>query len=218
MTLAADRIRTRRQAFAAPGSMLDRIVRLLAIGLPAGIGAVVAMMLISPLSPRGEVSFLLDRNRVAIAEDRLLVNDAMYRGQDSRGRPFSLVAGSAVQHSGSVPEVALRDLTARIILPEGPAELTANAGTYGIESELVAIPGVVRFSAADGYELAARNVTINLPARTLSGDGRVSGVIPAGSFSANAIRADLVERSLVLAGDARLSMVPGRLRLPSAMR
>jgi len=46
----------------------------------------------------------------------------------------------------------------------------------------------------------------------------VDGVIPAGSFSANAIRADLVSRDLVLAGNARLRMIPGKLRLPSAMR
>lgn len=218
MTAAADLIRTRRQAFAAPGSALDRAVRFLSVAMPMAIGVIAALMLITPLSPRGEVSFLLDRNKVAIADDRLRVDDAMYRGQDSKGRPFSLVAGEAVQRSNTVPIVNLRALTARIMLPEGPAELSAPEGSYSMASERVTIPGIVQFTAADGYRLGARNVTIDLTGRTLLGSGRVSGVIPAGSFSADSIRADLVTRTLVLSGNARLRMIPGKLRMPSAMR
>lgn len=217
MTLAADRIRTKRQAFAAPGSPLDKAVRVLAVALPALVGVVAAMMLITPLSPRGEVSFLLDRNKVAVADDRLLVNNAMYRGQDSRGRPFSLTAGSAVQQSNSVPVVEMDELTARIILPDGPAVLSAPSGTYDIDEEQVAIPGIVRFTAADGYVFSARNVTVDLPSRIMVGDGRVSGEIPAGRFEANAMRADMNARTISLVGDARLVMVPGQLRMPSGI-
>lgn len=218
MTQAADRIRTRRQHMAAPGSALDRIVRVLAVGLPALVGVVAAMMLITPLSPRGEISFLLDRNKVAIAEDRLRVDNAMYRGQDSHGRPFSLVAGEAVQQSNNVPIVELEDMTARIVLSEGPAVLTAPRGSYDIEEEQVGIPGMVRFNAADGYEFVARNVTIDLPSRTMAGEGQVSGAIPAGTFSADAMHANLQERVFSLDGHARLRMVPGRLRLPREMQ
>ncbi len=217
MTKAADQMRNRRQAFAAPGSSLDRIVRLLAVGLPALVGVIAAMMLITPLSPRGEISFLLDRNKVAVADDRLRVDNAMYRGQDGDGRPFSLVAGEAVQQSNTVPEVVLQDMIARIVLSGGPAVLTAPRGIYDIDDEQVGIPGIVRFTAADGYEFVARNVTIDMATRTLVGNGQVNGAIPAGTFSANSMRADLEQRSFALIGDARLRMVPGRLRLPTGM-
>ena len=217
MTLAADRIRTRRQAFAAPGSAFDVIVRWLAVGLPALVGVIAAMMLIAPLSDRGEVSFLLDRNKVAVADDRLRVDEAMYRGQDARGRPFSLTTGAAVQKSASVPVVAMQDLVARILLPEGPALLATAGGRYAFRDDLVMIPGVVRFTAADGYRMLVRNVTIDLKAQTLHGEGRVEGVIPAGSFEADSIHADLAARTLRLEGNARMRMVPGELRLPSGM-
>ncbi|MFB0612112.1 LPS export ABC transporter periplasmic protein LptC [Aurantiacibacter poecillastricola] len=217
MTRAADQMRTKRQAFATPGSSLDSIVRVLAVALPALVGVIAAFMLITPLSPRGEISFLLDRNKVAVADDRLRVDNAMYRGQDSNGRPFSLVAGEAVQQSNTVPLVQLQDMTARMVLSGGPAILTAPRGIYDIDDEQVGIPGVVQFTAADGYEMVARNVTIDLPTRTMLGDGNVSGAIPAGSFSANAMRADLEERTIALEGNARLRMVPGQLRLPSGM-
>ncbi|MXO88412.1 LPS export ABC transporter periplasmic protein LptC [Alteraurantiacibacter aestuarii] len=218
MTVEADKIRSRRQAFAAPGSRLDTMVRVLAIGLPALVGVVAAMMLITPLSPRGEVSFLLDRNKVAIAEDRLRVDNAMYRGEDSSGRPFSLAAGDAVQTSRTVPVVEMHDLVARIILPEGPAVLTADTGTYAIDKEQVGIPGVVEFTAADGYHMVARNVVVDLPTRSLVSDGRVEGSIPAGTFEADSLRANLAERTLSLIGNARLRMVPSQLRLPRGVQ
>ena len=214
MSQQADQIRDRRRAFALPGGSLDRTVKLLAVALPALVGAVAATMLISPLSPRGEVSFLLDRNKVATADDRLRVDNAMYRGRDDKGRPFSLTAGEAVQRSAEVPVVELADLTARMQLSEGPAVLLAPAGRYNIDDQLVAVDGVVRFATSDGYRMAVRNVSIDLPGRTVLGAGGVEGAIPAGSFSANSIRADLDGRVLTLSGNARLRMVPGRMRMP----
>lgn len=217
MTAAADRMRSRRQAFAAPGSMLDKVVRLLVVGLPALVGVVAAMMIISPLSPRGEVSFLLDRNKVAVADDRMRVDNATYRGEDDQGRPFSLSAGEAVQRSNSVPEVELENLTARIVLPDGPAVLTAPQGTYTIDEERVAIPGIVQFTASDGYDMSARNVTIDLANQLLVGTGRISGVVPAGTFSADQMTADLAAREITLRGNVRGRMVPGQIRLPRGM-
>lgn len=217
MTIAADQMRTKRQAFAAPGSSLDRIVRLLAVGLPALVGVVAALMVITPLSPRGEISFLLDRNEVAIADDRMRVDDAMYRGQDNRGRPFSLNAGEAVQRSNQVQQVEMENLTARIVLPEGPAVLSASAGTYAINDDQVRVPSIVQFTASDGYAISARNVTIDLADRMLFGEGRVSGEIPAGQFSADSMRADLNARTITLDGNARMTMVPGQLRMPGGM-
>jgi lipopolysaccharide export system protein LptC len=130
MTARADKIRDRRRAFAAPGGSLDRTVRWLAIGLPALVGVVAALMVITPLGPRGEVSFLLDRNKVALTPNRLVLNDAVYRGEDQKGRPFSLSAGAAVQHSVAQPVVQMRDLVGRLLLDDGPAQLTAELGNY----------------------------------------------------------------------------------------
>ena len=214
MTLEADLKRDRRRAFAAPGGALDRVVRWLAVGLPALVGVIAALMIITPLSPRGEVSFILDRNRVAIAEDRLRVDNAVYRGEDNRGRPFSLSAGAAVQRTASEPIVRMRDLVARILLAQGPAVLQADAGRYDFDAETVAVDGKVTFQAADGYRMTAVGVAIDLKDRALVGSGGVEGAVPAGTFSANAIHADLSARTVALVGNARLRMTPGKLEVP----
>jgi lipopolysaccharide export system protein LptC len=214
MTAEADQRRDRRRAFATPGGSLDKIVRWLALGLPAAVGVITALMIITPLSPRGEVSFLLDRNKVALANDRLRIDNAVYRGEDANGRPFSLSAGEAVQKSASEPIVRMHDLTARMLLPQGPAVLSASGGSYDFDADTVTIDNEVNFKAADGYALTARGVSINLKDKTLVGDEGVEGTVPAGTFSADAIRANLAERIIALEGNARLHMVPSRLTVP----
>ena len=169
---------------------------------------------ITPLSPRGEVSFLLDRNRVQVIDERLRVDNAMYRGQDNSQRPFSLTAGEAVQRSSAEGIVRMRDLVARIALSEGPARLGAQAGAYDIEEEVVAVSGPVRLTAADGYRMVARGVSIDLATKRMVGSGGVDGEIPAGTFSADRLIADMDARTVTLDGNARMRMVPGKLRMP----
>lgn len=214
MTLEADIVRSKRQRFAAPGGFHDKLVRTLALVLPAAVGVLFAFMVLAPLSPRGEISFLLDRKRVATVEDRLRVEGAMYRGQDNRGRPFSLTAGSAVQRSARVPLVVMRQLVARMMLPEGPALLTAGAGNFDMRAEEVSIFGPVVFAASDGYRLTTSDVDVDLATKRMASRGRVEGRIPAGTFSADRIVADLAQRTIVLDGNARLRMQPGKMQMP----
>ena len=214
MTARADRIRQRRRKFARPGGFHDRLVGFLAKALPAGIGVVAAVMIISPLSPRGEISFLLDRNKVAVTQDRVAVDDAMYRGQDNRGRDFRVSAGSAVQRSASNPVVEMDELTARMQMNDGPATLRAPEGAYNYRSEDVMVDGPVRFTAADGYSMVTRNVDIDMQRRRVVGSGGVSGTVPSGTFRANQLVADLEARTITLQGNARMRMTPGRLRRP----
>lgn len=214
MTSQADIIRDKRRAFAAPGSSHDQLVRLLLRVLPAGVGMVAAVMILAPFTPRGEISFLLDRNKVAVTSERLRVDKAMYRGADNQGRPFSLTAGNAVQRSASDPTVEMNDLVARILLSDGPAEISARSGLYNIRDERVGVQGALNFRAADGYSMTASNVTVDLKNRRVEGSGGVAGSIPAGTFSANRIVADLVGRTVALDGRARLRMQPGKLRMP----
>lgn len=214
MTREADLLRDRRRHFALPGGSHDRLVRWLAILLPAGIGAVLAVMVVAPLFPRGEISFLLDRNKVATTDERLRVNNALYRGEDSRGRPFSLTASSAVQQSGKVPVVEMNDLSAKILLKDGPAELTAGKGQFDVDRNVVTVPGTIDLHAADGYRLSTSNIVVDLKQQTFSGSGGVSGAVPTGTFQAGRMDVDLENRTVVLSGRAKLQMRPGKLTTP----
>jgi len=214
MTRQADLLRNERRAFAAPGGAHDRMVHVLNALLPASVGVVLAVMIISPLFPRSEVSFLLDRNKVTITRERLRLSNAMYRGQDNLGRPFQVTAGNAVQHSARVPVVQMQDLIAKLELSDGPAQVTAREGRYDLDSDRVLVDGQLDFRAADGYAMTTRGVGIDLKTRRAMGAGGVSGTVPSGTFSADRLSADLANRLVKLDGHARLRMVPGKIRMP----
>ncbi|WP_370034345.1 LPS export ABC transporter periplasmic protein LptC [Qipengyuania mesophila] len=213
-TAEAKERRHERQHWAEPGGSHDRLVAFLARALPMAVGVLAALMVVTPLSPRGEVSFLLDRNKVAIIKERLRVDNALYRGADDKGRPFSLTAGEAVQRSSAEGIVRMNNLVARLLLDEGPARISARAGQYDIDQEVVSIIGPMNLVAADGYRMLARDVSLDLAQKRLVGSGGVDGEIPAGTFRADRLTADLSARTITLSGNARLRMEPGKLRMP----
>lgn len=213
MSVAADQQRDARRVFATPGGSHDRLIRTLAVVLPGAIGVLFAFMLLAPLSPRSEISFLLDRKQVALINQRLAVSDARYRGEDNRGRAFALTAGSALQKSSSNPVVEMTKLTARIMLAGGPAALSAREADYDLSREVVSVHGPVGVVSADGYRLLTRDLDIDLKAQRLASRGQIEGSVPAGTFRADRLLADLNARTVTLDGNARLTMRPGKLQL-----
>ena len=172
--------------------------------LRPAIVALVILLALAPLTVGRDISFVLSKDRVDVARERMRVTTATYRGQDSKGQPFELNAGSAVQVSSRDPVVRLRALAARIQLEDGPAQIVAGRGRYDMDSEKVAIDGPVRFRAADGYDIQTRDVGIDLRSRKVASRGRVDGKMEMGSFSGDRFTADLNARVVVLEGRARL--------------
>ena len=211
----AKALRGRRQDWAEPGGSHDKLVGFLAKALPMAVGVLAAFMVITPLSPRGEISFLLDRDKGAVIDERLRVDNALYRGEDNDGRPFSLTAGEAVQRSSAEGIVRMNDVVARLLLNDGPARVSADGGQYELDDQVVTVNGPLLMVAADGYRMVARGVSVNLAEKTVTGKNGVEGAIPAGTFSGNRLDADLEARTISLSGNARLRMVPGKLRMPN---
>lgn len=200
-----------RERQAAPGGFHDRLIKILAIALPMATGAIVAFLVIAPFSPRSEVSFILDRDKVEQIDERMRIDNATYRGSDNEGRPFSLTAQEAVQQSSAEGIVRLDEVIARILLSDGPARLTAEGGAYMIDEEFLDVNGPVMLRASDGYNLTARGVSVDLREQVLVGSEGVSGAVPAGTFSADSLKVDIETRTITLDGNARLRMVPGAL-------
>lgn len=204
MSLQAEQQRSHRQHWALPGGSHDRLIRLLKNVLPVAVGVLTAFLATAPFTHSGEVSFVLDKNKVEVAKERMRVTEALYRGEDSKGQPFSLRAGSAVQKNSREPIVDLNDMSARILLSDGPALLEARKGRYDMDTERVAIDGPVQFQAAGGYRLTTRDVGVDLRTRRMRSAGRVDGRMPVGTFSADRLDADMAARTVTLNGRARL--------------
>ncbi|MDJ0278423.1 LPS export ABC transporter periplasmic protein LptC [Sphingomonas sp. 2R-10] len=212
MSEIARQERTRRQRRAAPGSAHDRLIALLMVALPIAIGVLAAFLVMAPLFMRGDTSFVLDKNKVDVAQERMRLRAAEYRGQDAKGQPFVIDAGSAVQKSSAEPVVHMQQLAAGIRLPDGPARLTAPRGRYDMDTEQVQVLGPIRFRAANGYALDTTNATVDLKTRRLRSGSAVTGTTSMGNFSGDRLDADLEERTVRLTGNARLRIDPARTK------
>ena len=212
MSEAAVIVRSARQVWAAPGSSHDRVIATLRIALPVLIGVLAAFLVMMPLAGSGDVSFLLDKNKVEVAKERSRIQAATYSGEDGKGQPFVLSAGSAVQKSSAEPIVQITKLAAKINLSDGPAHIEANHGRYDMDSQQVMLDGPLRFVATGGYQLDTNNATLDLKTRRMRSGGAVTGSVPQGTFSASSLNADLENHIVKLDGNARLRIVPRKTR------
>ncbi|WP_176597405.1 MULTISPECIES: LPS export ABC transporter periplasmic protein LptC [Sphingobium] len=212
MSIQADQQRNMRRHWARPGGSHDRLVGLLKNWLPAAVGVLAALLATAPFTGGDKVSFVLDKNKVEVAKERMRVTEALYRGEDSKGQPFSLRAGSAVQKSSREPIVDLNDMSARILLSDGQALLRAQKGRYDMDTERVAIDGPVQFQSEGGYRLTTRDVGVDLKSRRMQSAGRVDGRIPIGTFSGDHLEADLGARTVTLNGRASLRIEQNGLK------
>jgi lipopolysaccharide export system protein LptC len=212
MSQAATRQRAQKQRWAMPGSQHDKLVRFAKVALPSAVGVLIAVLAVAPLEKDGDVSFILDKNKVDNAPERMRVDVAQYRGEDNQGRPFAIVAQSAVQQTSDTPIVNISGMLAKLALTGGPVAIVANQARYNLERQQVDVIGPVRVTGPDGYNLTTTDVNIDLKSRTVTGHGGIQGRMRLGQFSAGRLSADLGERTVTLDQGARLKIVQGAVR------
>jgi len=193
-----------RQRAALPGSRHAVLMGQLKILLPALAGLLALAILVWPLVAAQEFSFLLAKDQVALAPERLKVTRAEYRGKTAAGEAFAIQAGTALQRSSADPVVELSSLSASIDDREGPSHVTAPKGRYFIEDDRLEVSGPVRLRSDGGYRIDAETVQVDMKRRTISSDAVVSGETPIGSFRANSLAGDLAGKHITLVGKVHL--------------
>jgi lipopolysaccharide export system protein LptC len=212
MSQLAEQQRRERRVWAAAGSSHDRLIASLRIVLPMAVGVLAAFLALAPLTVGRDISFVLSKDRVDVASERLRVERATYRGENSKGEAFTLEAASAVQATSRDPIVHLKQLDATMQLQGGPATIRADQGRYDMDNQNIAIDGPVRFDSADGYHVTTRDVFVDMDERVAHSRAPVDGTMPLGHFSADRMSADLERHIVRLDGHARLHIVQRRAR------
>jgi len=212
MSDLANQEREVKQRWAVPGSSHDRIVRFAKVALPSAVGVVIAFLAMAPLDKSGDVSFILDKNQVENAPERMRVEQARYVGQDNNGQKFLIVANRALQRTSEQPIVDIWGMLARFGLAQGPVTVAANQGQYNLDQQKVTVQGPVRVAGPEGEQLLTRDVTVDLKQNLMTSDGGVAGRMELGQFEASRLRANLNDRTVVLDGGARLKIVQGAVR------
>jgi lipopolysaccharide export system protein LptC len=212
MSELANKERADKQRWAVPGSAHDAIVRWSKIALPSAVGVLIAVLAFAPLQKHGDVSFILDKKKVASAPERMRVESAHYVGSDNKGQRFEITANRAIQRSSDVPIVDIEGMFAQLAMTQGPLMIAANNGRYDLDQQKMDVAGPVRLVGPDGYRLETRDVTVDLKQRQMQSAGPVSGQMRLGQFQAGHLQADLDDRKVVLNGGTRLKIVQGAVR------
>ena len=212
MSELANQERATKQRWAVPGSSHDRLVGFAKVALPSAVGVVIAFLAMAPLDNRGDVSFILDKNQVENAPERMRVEQARYTGEDNRGQKFLITANRALQRTSEQPIVDIWGMLAQFGLSQGPVTVAANQGQYNLDEQRVAVHGPVRVNGPEGESLLTRDVTVDLKQNTVTSDGGVAGRMKLGRFQAGRLRADLNSGTVVLDGGTRLKIVQGAVR------
>jgi len=212
MSEAARRDLAVKRHWAEPGSRHDLFVRATKVVLPVLIIGLLVVLAIAPFDKRGDVSFILDKNKVDAAEERMRVEAARYTGTDDKGQKFSINADRAIQPTSDRPVVDIQGMRAQLALENGPLSIVALNGRYNLDQQKVAVDGPVRVAGPDGYRLETRDVGIDLKNRNLASRGRVVGDMRLGHFEAGRMTADLGTRKVVLTDGVRLNIRQGAIR------
>jgi lipopolysaccharide export system protein LptC len=203
MSKQADLERNQRQRWAMPGGRHDRLIRSMRVILPSIIGVLLAVLAFSPFASTQELSFVLDKDEVSLSKERMRLVEALYRGEDSKGRAFSLRAGSAVQKTSADASLDMTALSARILLNDGPASILAQRGNYNLAKETMRVTGPLALESP-GFDMVASNVEVSLKDKSMQSFGPVSGRTKVGTFKAGRLSADLETRVVRLDGGVQL--------------
>ena len=191
MSEAARRERAIKRHWAEPGSRHDRVVKLAKFALPMAIAGLVALLALAPFDKRGDVSFILDKNKVDKAPERMRVEAARYTGEDDKGQSSRSAPTARSSRPATSRWSTSKGCGRGSTWPRGRCRSSRQRGRYDLDTAEVAIDGPVRVAGPDGYRLETRDVGVDIKQRQLASQGRSSGAMRLGQFEAGRMSADL---------------------------
>lgn len=194
-------------------SLRDRyslFVGLMKVMLPAMAAALILLVVAWP-----HIVGKHDKFRLGIANfgadqiDNLSMLNARFDGMDDKNQPFTITADMATQSHESENLIELELPKADMTMSDGTwLALTARAGEYDRDTQLLDLTGAVSLFHDKGFELQTNSARIDFEAGTASGDEAVRGFGAAGSIQAEGFRVlDRGER-ILFTGRSQLTLMP----------
>lgn len=142
--------------------------------------------------------------------EKLRMINARFTGVDSSRRPFAVTAESADQKDPDSPEIALAAPKADILLADGTwVALTATAGNFDRNDQLLELTGNVNLFHDSGYEFRTESAVFDLTAGDATGIDPIEGQGPFGHLRAEGFRIYNRGERVEFTGKATLTIQPG---------
>jgi lipopolysaccharide export system protein LptC len=193
----------------------SRFVRFLRFAIPAGIAAVVAIILVATFfNPfRLIAAFPIDPGKISLSGTKIVMELPRLHGFTADSRPYELVARAAAQDLTKPEVLELKDISAQVELKDGQrVTIKSINGIYDTKGELLKLNDHITLNSSSGYEGQLSEATVNVASGNIVSESPVEVKLPNGLLNAN--RLEIMENGalILFGGGVELKLTPDQLR------
>jgi len=189
----------------------SRFVRFLRRAIPAGIIAVVGVLIVATFfNPfRLIPTFPIDPGKVSLSGTRIVMESPKLDGFTSDGRPYELNARAAVQDITKPEFLELSDIVAHVDQKDGQhVDIQSVNGLYNTKSELLKLHDHIVLVSNTGYEAYLSEATVTVNNGYIVSESPVSVKLPNGWL--NSKRLEVIDNGALMrfGGGVELTLNP----------
>jgi len=190
--------------------LYGRFVGVTKVLLPTIATAIIALIVVWPELSNQENRFRLGPARIDRSEaENLRMVNARFTGSDTSKRPFTITADAADQATAKSVVIALESPKADIELSNGAwVALTATAGTFNREKQVLELTGGVNLFHDSGYEFRTESAVFDLTAGDATGTEPVAGQGPFGQLQSTGFHIFNRGERVIFTGPSKLTLTP----------
>jgi lipopolysaccharide export system protein LptC len=141
----------------------SRHVRWLRLGVPAGIAAVLLMVVSANYFPINGFRLPGELGKLVIKGTKITMQRPRLKGFTSDSRPYEFTASSAAQDITKPDFMELHEPRGEMQMQnKATVDLSANSGTYDIKSELLTLRDEIHIVSSTGYEARLTEAVVDM--------------------------------------------------------
>ncbi len=193
----------------------SRFVRLLRFAIPAGIAAVVAIILVATFfNPfRLIAAFPIDPGKISLSGTKIVMELPRLNGFTTDSRPYELTARAAAQDLTKPEVLELKDISAVVELKDGQrVTIKSINGVYDTKGEMLRLNDHITLNSTSGYEGHLSEATVNVTSGNIVSESPVELKLPNGLLNAN--RLEVVDNGalILFGGGVEMTLTPEQIR------
>ncbi len=208
-------LETRQRLTTAQAAARSLMVRRLRIALPLVAVALVAVFLLNTRSKGVDDAFLKDFANLEATPEELHMANPRVVGIDDKGKPYEIIAESALQTPGAEDVVELVRPRAASRNAKETTVAYADRGVFQNSSKILELTDSVTVEHAVGgetYVLTTPAATVSINDETVETDAGVSGQSETGTLRADRMRAYNGEGRVVFEGNVSMRIYPKKTK------
>jgi lipopolysaccharide export system protein LptC len=193
----------------------SRLVRFLRFAIPAGIVAIVSILLVAtffnPFRLIG--AFPIDPGKISLSGTKITMESPRLNGFTTDARPYQLTARAAAQDLTKPDFLELKDVNAQVELKDGQhVTITSPNGVYDTKGELLKLNDHIAVNSTSGYEGQLSEATVNVATGNIVAESPVNLKLPNGLLNAN--RLEVMENGalILFGGGVEMTVNPDQAR------